>query len=178
MERLTMHSSKDKENILWAPKDEIAIVEKLASYEDTGLTPDEINGLQARLDYKDAIINTWESNAQASIDLIHRYRELLKSDKEELQAYKDAEEQGLLIKRRIKPLDKVYHIIGTVKPGGKLIKEVRESVIYSITEYAGGILQGTRYEAYDGWNFYEQDIGVKAFITIEAAEEALKGGAS
>jgi hypothetical protein len=151
MERLT-----EKCGDRWIPRQDIRnnghdkCMAKLAEYEDTGLTPEEINKLNARMPV-----------------LLHQ--------REQLAEYLKAEEQGLLIKRRIKPLDKVYHIIGTVKPGGKLIKEVRESVIYSITEYAGGILQGTRYEAYDGWNFYEQDIGVKAFITIEAAEEALKG---
>jgi hypothetical protein len=42
MERLTMHDKRDYENILYSPNDEIEIVKRLAEYEDTGLTSEEI----------------------------------------------------------------------------------------------------------------------------------------
>jgi DNA-binding transcriptional MerR regulator len=50
MERLTEHSKEDFDNIIYSGNDEIAIVKKLAKYEDTGLTPEEIKTLKEQLD--------------------------------------------------------------------------------------------------------------------------------
>jgi hypothetical protein len=76
----------------------ITAVNRLAEYEDTGYTPEEVKNLQARLKYQEALADAWESNAQSGLNLVHKYRELLTGAREVLKGYKDAEEQGLLIK--------------------------------------------------------------------------------
>ncbi len=43
MERLTKHGKPDHKTIMYSGKDTTDIVIKLAAYEDTGLTPEEIN---------------------------------------------------------------------------------------------------------------------------------------
>ena len=48
MERLTEHSKSDFENIIYSGNDEIAIVKRLAAYEDTGLMPEEIKELKSQ----------------------------------------------------------------------------------------------------------------------------------
>ena len=64
--------------------------EELQGYRDAELTPEEITALKARLDYQEAIINVCEDNGKTSVNLIHKYHELLLKAREELEALKGA----------------------------------------------------------------------------------------
>ena len=138
----------------------------LKAYRDTGSTPEEITQLKARLKYQEALTDTWESFAQSGSDLAHKYRDLLLTARKELSAYRDAEEQGLLIKLPCKVGDTIY--------------EVSEG---DIEEYSISSVAGVNFRVKTEHNympclceFNSKSIDNSIFLTREAAEEALKGG--
>lgn len=83
MERLTMRSPMDKENALYSPKDEIKIVDKLAEYEDTGLTPKEISSMIAELHtMQKAYESLTEKNERLQKECVDTYTQLMETERE------------------------------------------------------------------------------------------------
>lgn len=137
------------------PQDVRAILNKLADYEDTGLSPEEIN---ARLQRKhDCKIEC----------LLDEYNKL----KDKLAAYEDAEKQGRLIVLPCKVGDSIFRInefYGT--PQNKWDEQIIEWQVAHITLYLDEIVFVD-----DSDNcFRVDDLGKTVFLTPEEAEAALK----
>jgi hypothetical protein len=124
------------------------------AYKDTKLTPEEII---SRIETEKAFADAWEANAMKAQEVI----ELLRK---QLASYRQAEEQGLLIKLPCKVGDTVYWI-------SYFNSGINSGTIHSIRISKFGfdleISSGT------GWFWRELE---KIYLTREAAEEALKGG--
>jgi hypothetical protein len=139
--------------------DKYSVFSKLAEYENTGLTPEEI---KAKVELRENCFNHMKSNYEKLLKMwdstCDGYAILWK----ELQAYKDAEEQGLLIKFTCKVGDKVYLIDNN---------EILEVELFGMMHTEFGI------RCFDDTCDYFGTIGKDVFATREAAEKALKGGA-
>ena len=124
------------------------IVLKLATYEDTGLEPEEIE------DLKDCIEG--EEGTQGTV------KDLL-----ELVQYRKLEEQGLLIKLPCKVGDTVYAIN---------CNEIIESTVTEITLNEKGVRYIRLYSTDDRLADFKYDYFKKTvFLTREEAEKAFKG---
>jgi hypothetical protein len=157
--------------------------EQLENYIDTGLTPEEIrvqvelknNCFQRMKNNYEKLLKMWDSTCDGYVTLWR-----------ELQAYKDVEEQGLLIKfPPCEPGDIIYEI--DAPEHGVIICEVIR--VYHSKGWICGVKSNGKFsETYidikviDGhgkgssYQFEASDIGKLVFITRDAAEEALKGG--
>ena len=123
-----------------------SITDRLAEYEGTGLEPSEIFELQEKYE-------ALEDGAKNAYSL---YRE-----------YKDAEEQGLLIK--LPPDGQIYHIEESIETNERWIGNKPCHYITSEGYHCGwGI--GTVCFKFD-------ELGKTVFLTREEAEAKLKGGA-
>jgi len=140
------------------------IVNRLAEYEDTGLTPEEI---KAKVELRENCFNHMKKNYEKLLKMWDSTCDGYVTLWKELQVYKDAEEQGLLIKLPCKVTDTVYH----VHEG-----EVKE---YTISKVGGTDLRVTTEHNYNPClcQFNSETIGKTIFLAREAAEEALNGGA-
>jgi hypothetical protein len=139
------------------------VLQKLADYEDQGLTPEEVKNLQARLKYQEALADAWESNAQSGLNLVHKYRELLTGAREELKSYKDAEEQGLLLRLPCKAGDTF------------LYEPMDKDTVHKLKVTGYRTIQGDWVVETSFGPVPFLCIGKTVFLTREAAEEALKG---
>ena len=93
---------------------------------------------------------------------------------EELKEYRKAEEQGLLLRLKVRPGDSLY------KPNPITLKEIVEIRIESIFITESGInISGRTTERHYSYCCSPSDIGKTVFFTYEEAESALaeKGGA-
>ena len=124
---------------------ETAVCERLAAYEDTGLTPEEIKDLLT----EDAMINL---AAQALGVEPSRLRELAEADKD-----------GRVVVLPCKVGDTVYFA---------LIRRIIEKQVFSIVSFSNStrIYCGGTSEY-----FRPEDIGKTVFLTREEAEKALRG---
>lgn len=97
---------------------------------------------------------------------------------EELEAYKDAEEQGLLLRLPCKVGDVVYAITSPFNLGIDMEDEldVFECVVESIAFYRNGLHQIRLYHKgkFVGWLVRFTDLGKTVFLTREEAEKALE----
>jgi hypothetical protein len=144
MERLT---EKVLDSVL-CDEDLQKVIHKLADYEDTGLTPEEIKELQK--DYDRAIGEY--NNIQGK-----------------LLDYERAEEQGLLINLPKAINDNsIYYIDESRELHYGYIEQ------YVISEMGYSFLYINSDNEWDK-EFTEHDIGKTVFLTREAAEAALKG---
>lgn len=168
MERLTERDENGNVHFINYIRDKDIIPDRIAAYEDTGLTPEEINELQEK----------HEALLDGANNAYGMYRE-----------YKDAEEQGLLIKLpEIKLYKTLYWIWGNeimpVKYMGIHHGCVDEFKKYHVvcrmhTKKDRTFIHGKKsftYKTGDERYFYVDDIGKTVFLTREEAEEALKGG--
>lgn len=129
-------------------------VERLAAYEDTGLTPEEVK-LMARRE-------EWEPMVQ--ITRIHGV------PLNRLERLAQAEAEGRLIVLPCKVGDKLYEIF--VDNDALDIKQKKiKAIAIDIDEY-GGRTYDVKDE--DGYWFYNNELGETAFLTRAAAEAALK----
>lgn len=131
---------------------ETAICERLATYEDTGLTPEEIKSAVT----PDAIIKL---AAQALETTPERLRELAAVDKD-----------GRVVVLPCKVGKKIYYI------NGKYIIEV-EVVYYTIDKNGAWLFVGETYNPETGGTYHcnmnTEKIGKDVFLTREEAERAL-----
>lgn len=141
------------------------VVDRLAEYEDTGLTPEEIKDILSVLSENQDDVD----EDGISMGLIH---ELL-----ELARYRQAEEQGLLIRLPYKVGDTVFRLcdIGHNRHAKEMI--VKEIAI----RYSGSDLVSVIILAFGPEHQYkvivtQNEFGKTVFLTREEAEEALKGG--
>lgn len=178
---------------------------KLAEYEDTGLTPEEISAIvtiNGNLVRTNKNLNARLSEGSNAEE--HEYcgeygtdncqfQHKLESMQKELQAYKDAEEQGLLIKLPCKVGDTVYTIGVDNAPcencqHGKEVNfdimeclinhkqyecpapehYIEEKICNGFEVTTGGI------ELVEEWGYDMTHIFEPYYFTREAAEEALK----
>lgn len=134
-----------------------SILDRLATYEDTGLEPEEIE------DLKDCIEG--EEGTQGTV------KDLL-----ELVQYRKLEEQGLLIKLPCKVGDTVYFITKELD----IVKGISRKVIdeYIVTEIRGNKYNPLWYmsssERCVHRDFHPTEIGKTVFLTREEAEKALE----
>lgn len=118
------------------------------AYEDTGTAPEDIpTGVEL-------------ANVFCAIDLLKQYQEL--GTLEEFAAYKNAEEQGHLVRLPCKRGDIVYRICGPKKR-----RFVAERKVLSVTMY-----DDERFEIFTTASDW---LGKTVFLTREEAEKALKG---
>lgn len=82
MDRLTEHSKKNFDNIIYSGNDEIEIVKKLAAYEDTGLNPEEIKDILSIISESQDDVNEDGISTGMINDLIElaKYRQADKQD--------------------------------------------------------------------------------------------------
>lgn len=128
-----------------------ALMQKLADYEDTGLTPEEIYELQEKHE-------ALEDGAKNAYSL---YRE-----------YKDAEEQGLMVRLPCKVGSTIYDIYEFIE--NKNHPEVYE---YEAETIEIGKDKHGRYFVIDCTIFRQEDFGKTVFLTLTEAEAKLEGGA-
>jgi hypothetical protein len=130
----------------------------LQAYKDTGLTPEEIKELERKyLDDEHEYCGEYGTE-----DCQFQYR--LEALQKEINTYKDAEEQGLLIKLPCPEGAPVWRIIPNPEWAGNRIETWKNKLPKKI------ICEST---------FVFNDIsriGKTVFLTREAAEEALQGG--
>ena len=170
--------------------DKYSVFSKLAEYENTGLTPEEIGSMTAELNtIHKAYEKLTENNERLQKECVDTYNQLMETEKDaqlaigELQEkcdamedgsrnaygiyleYKDAEEQGLLIKVPCKVGDTVYMI--------NREKKITELHAYDIVTniYAKSDENSSHWK---GWEVKSKAIGKTVFLTREAAEEALR----
>ncbi len=188
----TAHLSE--EDLISFLSDKLAEQEdKLSAYEDPGLTPEEIKDIQKEVGlYKEACqrmvhisINKDREITNLATDRDYWKAEAIKWCNE-LGEIKIAEEQGLLIKLPLKPGDKVFVNIKCFSSWFMFLETrpyVRCEVINIKATKSGTKISirpltertaNSRYHRYFGI----ASIGKTAFLTREAAEAALKGGAS
>lgn len=154
------------------------IYDRLAEYEDTGLTPKEIEDMVS--------VREITPEAEYAIDkhannLIQKLDELItKTDeKNELQRYKEAEEQGLLEWLPCKLGDTVYRVIRGKKGRGHIAPATVSGL------HLGDTTRNRRYQKeyeylvlrVDGGfcaHVNKKDIGKTVFLTREEAEKALE----
>ena len=154
------------------------IYDRLAEYEDTGLTPKEIEDMVS--------VREITPEAEYAIDkhannLIQKLNELItKTDeKNELQRYKDAEEKGLLLRLPCKVGDTVYRIVDR-----GYLKDTCETDCYSCDILCP--YEGREYERVieiKPWKMANipmianamEKLGKTVFLTREEAEKALEG---
>ena len=153
-------------------------IQRLAEYEDTGLTPKEIEDMVS--------VREITPEAEYAIDkhadnLIQKLDELItKTDeKNELQRYKEAEEQGLLVRLPCKVGDTVYRVIRGKKGRGHIAPATVSGL------HLGDTTRNRRYQKeyeylvlrVDGGfcaHVNKKDIGKTVFLTREEAEKALE----
>jgi hypothetical protein len=92
-----------------------------------------------------------------------------------LSAYEDAEEQGLLVKLPCKDGDTVYEVDIWFKEHGIITCEVFGFHYKNELSFYVKVIEG--HGKGSGYEFSVSDIGKTVFLTREAAEQALKGGA-
>jgi hypothetical protein len=123
----------------------------------------EISSLKASLEFNKALADVWESNAQSGLNLVHKYRELLTGAREELKSYKDAEEQGLLLRLPCKAGDTF------------LYEPMDKDTVHKLKVTGYRTIQGDWVVETSFGPVPFLCIGKTVFLTREAAEEALKG---
>ena len=122
-------------------KDEQDALQKLAAYEDTGYSPLEIKSLEG------------EWNAMRKV----------------VDSYRDAEEQGLIVRLPCKVGDTAYVIwASSIYPENP--PAVREDHITQVKFTK----KGYAFKTWRGW-YHKSDIGKTVFLSREEAEAALKG---
>lgn len=145
MDRLTYWNNKEKGSALPAAindngdtVDLETLCAKLATYEDTGLEPSEI---------------------QTGLEMANVYAAM-----QELKRYKDAEEQGLLVRLPCNTGRTVH-----ITDNGKIVRCATENTLVrnGLLARVIGENKGTRYAV------YTEDMGKTVFLTREAAEAAL-----
>ena len=144
-------------------------IQRLAEYEDTGLTPKEIEDMVS--------VREITPEAEYAIDkhadnLIQKLDELItKTDeKNELQRYKEAEEQGLLVRLPCKVGDTVYDILEFVErtPCPEMYEYYADYIGIGKSD------DGRTVISIDCTDFYMDDFGKIVFTSREAAEKALE----
>lgn len=158
MERLTHERVNGIKSGYWSAATKETLVQRLAAYEETGLTPEEI---------KDII-------AVGSSDLAKMLRTLINNgETEHMRNILTAEAEGRLMVLPCAVGDKVWI------PGHKFASEIetivinREEGLYF--EYAEYDRSYELTECWDEGNFTANDIGKTVFLTREEAEAALEG---
>lgn len=148
-------------------------LERLSDYEDTGETPESIkNLLGIARDQSNFIINSGLGNTKKELDY---WKTEAKKAMAQLGEIKIAEEQGLLVKLPCKVGDKTYIVFNDMGElfitEGWYLSEItitENDVIYEFDCYKTGDHESRNLNSF----------GKTVFLTREAAEEALKGGAS
>lgn len=168
------------------------VADTLGAYEDTGLTPEQIenqrNNLAAALknieEYKEILEKL--KNEQTvlieeqvkSIKLIEECTEEYRKQVEELMEFKQAEEQGLLLRLPCKVGDTVYELVKCDDDTHRIFP----MTVKDISPH--GALRIIKNDTTMVWNMYLEsdytyaykhfsDIGKNIFLTREAAEKAL-----
>ncbi len=134
---------------------------ELCAYQDTGIKPYQIQLIQ-------------EDNKLLSRQN-KEYREEILSLRAELFGYREAEEQGLLLKLPCKVGNVVYHdsgVFGILDYKLDSFSSYEDKIIFSASSWDDGTCDTG--ECLDEIEFEASDIGKTVFITREAA---LKGGA-
>jgi hypothetical protein len=139
---------------------EIAVCERLAAYEDTGLTPKEVTALGELFDY--ALKESKTLTEQ--LTLLHHIRELAEADKD-----------GRLVVLPCKVGDTVWV---TRNPWtGKLLKKPLDAYVNGMKMYSHGLYVNLLFDTrkINGTRDYEiNHIGKTVFLTHEEAEKALE----
>jgi hypothetical protein len=130
-----------------------AILYKLAAYEDTGLTPEDC-------------ASKWDMENECNI----RDTEI-SSIKAELDAYHQAEEQGLLVKLPCKIGNTIYDIYESIEN-----RNSPETIEYKAKTIEIGKDKHGIYFVIDNTILRTDDFGKTVFLTKEEAEAALKKG--
>ncbi|MBR5291697.1 MAG: hypothetical protein IKU32_02145 [Clostridia bacterium] len=135
----------------------LEIANRLAEYEDTGLEPKELN---------EKLNEAYDLGAQSVL----RYKGLTWSEAEELLRYREAEEQGLLVRLPCKVGDTIW-LTGwwdACKWVSKLSSPIERRIRYFSTE-SDGVYAHVK----DGC-INVKHFGEIVFLTKEAAEKALE----
>ena len=143
-----------------------SITDRLAEYEGTGLTPIDIA-------LNNDTINDFKTGIKEANDNLDEAENEIDVLRSALKSYRDAEEQGLLVRLPCKANDTLYWITEQ-----KVIKAEVMAISIEIGE------KGTEYifveYKTDGWGngvFITKNFGETVFLTHTEAEAKLKGGA-
>ena len=150
----------------------IDALNRLAEYEDTGLTPKEIEDMVSVREIPPEVEYAIDKHAD---NLIQQLEQLIaKTDEEiELQRYKDAEDQGFLTWLPCKVGDNVYRLWGCGKHG----KSIAEFEVIQISWYDFGIEIAYRKRNSTTGSYYHSkpdDFGKTVFASREEVEKALE----
>ena len=132
-------------------------VERLADYEDTGRTPEEITALGNLFDY----VLEESKTLTGQIALLNRIRDLARADKD-----------GRLVVLPVKPV-----LTPTIS---SMLYIIEDGEIYEDSLYEGIVGMSERgetnviYGTIDALSFEQNDIGKTVFLTREEAEKALE----
>jgi predicted RNase H-like nuclease (RuvC/YqgF family) len=175
------HNLSAYTNLRMTPVEIFKHMETLCKYKDTGLTPEEI---KAKVELRENCFNYMKKNYEKLLKMWGSACDGYVTLWKELQAYKQAEEQGLLIRTPCKVGDIVYankkcllnwYMFMELKPYVKCevisIKRTKTRIeinLRPLTERT----HNSRYHRFFGIS----SIGKTVFLAREEAETALKGG--
>ena len=150
MERMTIRNSdgsvSQPTDLKWAEA-----LDRLAAYEDTGLTPAEVLSMHSEWNAMMSVLN--------SIGSYDRLRELAEADKD-----------GRVVVLPCKVGDRLYEVTGRKTISVYKVKAIRVELFSLFIEW--DIVEGFVWQSLSGINAGE--IGKTVFITREEAEKALE----
>lgn len=153
------------------------IYDRLAEYEDTGLTPKEIEDMVSVREITPEAEYTIDKHAN---NLIQKLEQLIAQtdEKNELQRYKDAEEQGLLVWLPCKVGDSFFAVRKFCDEYGELEEPVEhwDSDCYGCNLPCNGKLKVVerKFNSIHHIIAEMESIGKVIFLTREEAEKALE----
>ncbi len=127
------------------------LVERLAAYEDTGLTPVEIKSMQ--------------EEHFSGLEMAKLHSALM-----ELKKYQEADKDGRLVVLPCKVGDRLYEVTGRKTISVYKVRAIRAELFGLFIEW--DIVEGFVWQSLSGIN--AGDIGKTVFLTYEEAEKALK----
>lgn len=127
------------------------LVERLAAYEDTGLTPVEIKSMQ--------------EEHFSGLEMAKLHSALM-----ELKKYQEADKDGRLVVLPCKVGDRLYEVTGRKTISVYKVRAIRVELFGLFIEW--DIVEGFVWQSLSGINAGE--IGKTVFLTREEAEKALK----
>lgn len=164
MERLTNSGTREAKNDVTIRE----ILNKLAEYEDIGLSPEQIKEVDRLYAEKCKELTELQKGYLSGLELAQIWAEL-----EKLKEYRHLEEQGKLLKLTCAVGDTVYVILPhdshlTIAQINKI--EVKRTIYGKICYFIEPV-------SYRGhlYRYFENDFGKTVFLTREEAEAALKG---